>query len=59
MTSCRGRHDTVIPVSGSQPDRILPRAGVGQRGQRREGRDGGTWKAKETAIEKNENGNVR
>jgi hypothetical protein len=58
MTLGRSRRDTVIPVSGSQPDRIPPRAALGQNGRCSERSAAGTWKAK-AVIEKNENENVR
>ena len=48
MTLGRSRHDTVIPVSVSQPDRIPPRAALGQNGRGREGSAAGTWKAKDS-----------
>jgi len=43
MTLGLSRHDTVIPVSGSQPDCIPPRAALGQNGRSREGSATGTW----------------
>ena len=59
MTSCRGRHDTGFPFPAISPT-VFRRASVlGSVVNAREGRAAGTWKAKETAIAKNENGNVR